>query len=238
MVLPYSSGQLVRSLVRIPGSGLDRQAEPTILDLSKVSPLASTVPVPRSVPVALSRNKNVTSPPPPPSPSLDKLAKAAVQGQVSSAASTSHKRPREEDDEARQGSNSKVGRKDNSSPAQTQDSQTNRTTPVATVTVSLVPSQQIQQVTINGGPRQVLISCNGTVQLSNVQIVRAGPSGIQQASTTPSSQGGVSNGALLQEVNQLKKENEELNEKLKKFQNIFRNKDSLRYIANRVLKAQ
>ena len=53
MVVPYDSGDLVRSLVRVPGSGFDKNAGSKSLDLSKVSSLAAMVYVPSELPSAL-----------------------------------------------------------------------------------------------------------------------------------------------------------------------------------------
>ncbi|KAK7083991.1 hypothetical protein SK128_022184, partial [Halocaridina rubra] len=61
MVGPHTTGQLVRSLVRVPGSGHEREAMPSFLDLSKVSSLAATVHVPRSLPKELVKNYQPSS---------------------------------------------------------------------------------------------------------------------------------------------------------------------------------
>lgn len=53
MVVPHTTGQPVRSMVRVPGSGIDREAMPHCLDLSNVSSLAAAVYVPNTLPKAL-----------------------------------------------------------------------------------------------------------------------------------------------------------------------------------------
>lgn len=53
MTGPVDTGDLVRSLVRIPGSGHVRSAGTICLDLSRVSTLAALVPVPQTLPPAL-----------------------------------------------------------------------------------------------------------------------------------------------------------------------------------------
>lgn len=53
MVGPVDTGELVRSLVRIPGSGYDKSAGSSCLDLARVSTLAASVPVPQTLPPAL-----------------------------------------------------------------------------------------------------------------------------------------------------------------------------------------
>ena len=60
MVASYQSGDLVRSFLRIPGSGSDKLAKPNIYDLGSVSPLAATVPIPQNLPPAT----NVLTPSP------------------------------------------------------------------------------------------------------------------------------------------------------------------------------
>ena len=61
MVGPVDTGELVRSLVRIPGSGHVRSAGTICLDLARVSTLAASVPVPQTLPPALVSHKQ---PPP------------------------------------------------------------------------------------------------------------------------------------------------------------------------------
>ena len=65
MVAPHDTGDLVRSLVRVPGSGSDRTAGSECLDLARASSLAASVPVPSTLPPTLVTPK-VTPPPPPP----------------------------------------------------------------------------------------------------------------------------------------------------------------------------
>lgn len=55
MVAPHDTGDLVRSLVRVPGSGRDRTLSSVCCDLSKVSPFAATVAVPQALPSAIAR---------------------------------------------------------------------------------------------------------------------------------------------------------------------------------------
>ncbi|KAK7068133.1 hypothetical protein SK128_024287 [Halocaridina rubra] len=57
MVAPHETGALVRSLVRVPGSGSDRNAGSDCLDLARVSTLAAAIPVPKTLPAALASAK-------------------------------------------------------------------------------------------------------------------------------------------------------------------------------------
>ena len=52
MVGPHQVGDLVRSFVRVPGSGTEKSAKPTFCDLARASNLAATVPIPQSLPPA------------------------------------------------------------------------------------------------------------------------------------------------------------------------------------------
>ena len=52
---PYCAESVVTSLVRVPGSGFDKNTETKCLDLSKVSSLATIVPVPRLPPALLAK---------------------------------------------------------------------------------------------------------------------------------------------------------------------------------------
>ena len=50
MVVPHQVGDLVRSFVRVPGSGAERSARPALCDLARASTLAATVSVPQNLP--------------------------------------------------------------------------------------------------------------------------------------------------------------------------------------------
>ena len=52
---PYCAESVVTSLVRVPGSGFDKNTETKCLDLSKVSSLATIVPVPSLPPALLAK---------------------------------------------------------------------------------------------------------------------------------------------------------------------------------------
>lgn len=55
MAPPYSAGILARSLVRVTGSGRGNPQDSVLCDLSRVSSLAASVPMPRNLPPALLR---------------------------------------------------------------------------------------------------------------------------------------------------------------------------------------
>ena len=52
MVAPHQVGDLVRSFVRVPGSGSEKSAKPAFCDLARASTLAATVAVPKDFPPA------------------------------------------------------------------------------------------------------------------------------------------------------------------------------------------
>ena len=52
MVVPHQVGDLVRSFVRIPGSGSEKSAKPVFCDLARASTLAATIPNPYNLPPA------------------------------------------------------------------------------------------------------------------------------------------------------------------------------------------
>ncbi|CAL4182488.1 unnamed protein product [Meganyctiphanes norvegica] len=52
MVAPHQVGDLVRSFVRVPGSGSEKSAKPAFCDLARASTLAATVSVPQNLPPA------------------------------------------------------------------------------------------------------------------------------------------------------------------------------------------
>ena len=51
MVAEHEIGRLVNSFVRVPGSGFDRNAEDSCLDLGKISSFAARINVPPSLPI-------------------------------------------------------------------------------------------------------------------------------------------------------------------------------------------
>lgn len=57
MVAPSDTGALVRSLVRVPGSGSDSSAGSVCCDLARASTLAASVPVNPTLPAALTSNR-------------------------------------------------------------------------------------------------------------------------------------------------------------------------------------
>lgn len=50
MVVPHTIGEIIKSYVRVPNSGLDKGAKPALCDLGRSSTLASTVFVPQNLP--------------------------------------------------------------------------------------------------------------------------------------------------------------------------------------------
>ena len=50
MVVPHCTGDLVRSFVRVPSSGIEKSAKPVLCDLARVSTLAAIVSVPQNLP--------------------------------------------------------------------------------------------------------------------------------------------------------------------------------------------
>ena len=53
MVVEYDPGKLVRSFVRVPGSGIDTTAKNSCLDLGRTSAFAANVSVPPSLPPSI-----------------------------------------------------------------------------------------------------------------------------------------------------------------------------------------
>ena len=52
MVAPHQVGDLVRSFVRVPGSGFEKSAKPAFCDLGRASNYAATVSIPQNLPPA------------------------------------------------------------------------------------------------------------------------------------------------------------------------------------------
>ncbi|XP_066948203.1 uncharacterized protein [Macrobrachium rosenbergii] len=94
MVAPHDTGDLVRSLVRVPGSGSNRAAGSECLDLGRASSLAASVPVPTTLPPALATPKVVRQTP----PSVDKLgSQVGVEAGILPAKPEDRKRQRSEE---------------------------------------------------------------------------------------------------------------------------------------------
>ena len=59
MVVPHDTGDLVRSLVRVPGSGSNLSAGSECLNLGRVSNLAASVNIPSTLPPELIRRTSL-----------------------------------------------------------------------------------------------------------------------------------------------------------------------------------
>lgn len=279
MVAPYIIGHAVRSSVRIPGSGCNRQANPVLLDLSNVSPLVAPVPIPQRgtpfrpylaqpIPKANQPYKEKKAG----APCAQKFSGTPTNGvskEVSANAKAESngkcKRQRSEKgdkdfDESSAPLAPKRFRQDDSGTVQThvqvqsamktdschtkqiylvQSAQVQQELDLqqaqaATVVVSLI-FPQINQVVVNGGstklgpiPSRVAWRRLGVGRSSN-----ASAGNLQSNSNEmPPDQRPSSQCSMTQKINQLKKENELLNQRLDKFINIFKSKEKLQYIAN------
>lgn len=222
MVVPHSTGQLVRSMVRIPGSGSDRQAHSICLDLSNVSSLAATIPLSRTLPQAFLRPQS----PPVKSVEMDtKHRSMETSAEAAPRPVTRRKRslPQKLLEDAKQTGPSapsapKVSRMA-PAPAQSlqiQISLTQTSTPNQTLQVFVLPGTVLQTVPVEHQALNGSMGFNGD-SCSTISATQA----LQ----------------LHQEVEQLKKQNKALIERVTKFQNIFKDKKCLQHIANRLLAA-
>lgn len=264
MVVPHSTGQLVRSLVRIPGSGANREANPTCLDLSNVSSLAATVPVSRTLPSAL------LSPQPPPVNPFElgmKPRSMTIPAKTAPRPATGRKRsaPQELLEDSRETALStspapkapRIATAPAAQSLQIQISLTQGSTPNQAPQVIVLPTlmqpQQLPNLTPTAAVQQYQLPIMGAgiVQMENPQnptntrmtgLPEEVPEhGAQNGSTgynVASSTNDVTQVAqLCQEMNQLREQNKALIERVTKFQNLFKDRKCLQLIANRFLGA-
>lgn len=208
MVASYETGTPVRSLVRVPGSGNDSTLPSECLDLSKVSSLAATVFVPRTLPLGLigprqTRNDSTTNNPMEnsklektlPAPPIDKTVK---------------KRKYAELQESKEGH---IG-----APALS----TNPTPSKKPRVVYLTPEQVLHAVRNKGA----IIA----LPLQHVQQQLLP----QQPPNLASSSQRVSVSQLQQELNTIRGENKALQRQLLLFQQLFKNKERLASVVQRL----
>ena len=248
MGLSNISSQCVKSMVRIPGSGYDHKADPVLLNLSKVSSLAALIQVPQSLPKPFYRlnSSNQISPNNSSkiSPSnlfqqkvnnngvcagkfMDTSARSLPKTEaIVSIASNKNKRKYPEESKKKDNYSFTFSAVNKIRKNSVITSQTN-IQPQKTITIN---ATQIGSATSSSGSSsQILISSSGTLQFGNLVLTN----GIQQSQTIPSLLT-----KLLKERDQLRNENQELNQRLIKFQSIFRNRDSLKYLISRLSQIQ
>lgn len=232
--------------MRIPGSGSDKNAYPCVLDLSNVSPLAASVPMPRSIPSALIRHYKRETPPAP----SDKSANASSLSDVSSDRTptttnvNTKKRQREESESLTL--KSKIMKSDITSPTQTpvqlRSLPTNipiQAGNVVLLSPVLIPGHPatLKGQVVRQAQQDFSMSCiqnieMKTAELATINRVKEGASAKLEFLSSCSTR------SLIQELIDLKKENQKLSECQERFQNIFKNKASLQYVVNRIIEAK
>ena len=219
MVASYDTGDLVRSLVRVPGSGSDRTAGSECLDLARASSLAASVPVPMTLPAALATPKIIrVSPHTSVNEKLESqvgaavaataTATAAAAGIIAAAAAAAkpdRKRQRPLD-------SSEAG---------------NSTGESAPVT----KRARIVYMT----PQQVMSQASRLVSVSTpVGPVLFLPLQAQTQSSPPLALNEASLSQLIQQRNNLRQENQDLQQRLSLFQQLFKDKKRLASVIKRL----
>ncbi|XP_027214724.2 uncharacterized protein [Penaeus vannamei] len=205
MVGPVDTGELVRSLVRIPGSGHDRSAGSTCLDLARVSTLAASVPVPQTLPPALMPHKQ-----PPPQYAVDRTKLGSNTGAAIGALLPNRGRKRSCAEEA---STASARSSAASSQSSGQSPPVKRTRIVYMTAEQLARCPNVSTINTPSGP----IFCMSLRSTS---------------STTPApaiSQDNLSQ--LLNERNNLRQQNVQLQQRLALYLHIFRNRNRLTSVA-------
>ncbi|XP_068230875.1 uncharacterized protein [Palaemon carinicauda] len=196
MVAPHETGDLVRSLVRVPHSGQDRTLASVCLDLGKVSTIAGSVPVPTSLPPVLAR---------PLQPRQLNRTETKVKLEPSPSGATSQHLKKEEHLKRSNGS----AHDENRHPKRPR-----------------VVTGQCLMVIATTGPLLVHAGQENQPQLSIQVNAPAGPVEVNEG--TPS----VSQ--LRQELSSLQSENASLNERIRLFQQLFRDKKKLTSVLHRL----
>lgn len=209
MVAPHDTGDLVRSLVRVPGSGSDRTAGSECLDLARASSLAASVPVPQSLPPALATPRVVQRP--------HASRNEKLGGQVGVAAGILQA--------SGAASNSSEDRKRSLSQVSSSSGNANGETNSAPKRARLVYMT----------PQQVMSQANRVVPLSTP----AGPvlflaSQPQTPNSPPITLSEASIAQLIQERNSLRQENLALQQRLSLFQQLFKDKKRLGSVVKRL----
>ncbi|XP_064110994.1 uncharacterized protein LOC135218548 [Macrobrachium nipponense] len=278
MVAPYSIGHAVRSSVRIPGSGCNRQARPVLLDLSYVSPVVAPVSIPQPLRGTPFRSYLAQPVPKANQPSKEKkdggpcaqkffgtptsrTSKEVVANAEAESNGKCKRKHSENGDKDFDGSSAPLApkrfRQEDSGTVQTpvqvhsamkptscyikqiylvQTAQAHqelnlKAAQIATVAVSLIVPQ-MNQVVVDGGSTELgsFPSC-GMAKTGTRPSASAG--NLQSSSTeTLPDQPPPSKCSMTQKIDQLRKENELLNQRLNKFINIFKSKEKLQYLAN------
>lgn len=212
MVGPADTGELVRSLVRIPGSGYDKSAGSACLDLARVSTLAASVPVPQTLPPALVSQKQ-----PPPQNVTDQTKLGSKTGAAIGAlpktlpvVPSSRGRKRSCAEEAATGSARSSAA---SSQSSGQSQPVKRTRIVYMTAEQLARCPNVSTVNTPSGP----IFC---MSLQSTSSNSPAPS-ISQDSLSQ----------LLNERNSLRQQNVQLQQRLALYLHIFRNRNRLTSVA-------
>lgn len=234
MVAPHDTGDLVRSLVRVPGSGYNRTAGSVCFDLGRTSTLAATVPVSPVLPPALTGPRTAQSAGPSISQKHQLNASSKLGSNIgvnsgilktgaaipSSTVATSRKRPCPQEPSV-----------ENTSPVNAESSATGSRQPITME--GLLASKRARIVCLT--PQQVAEHSRNIVQVST-------PSGPmlflplpqQLLANTPVGLTPATIAQLLQERNNLRQENQVLQQQLSLFQQLFRNKERLTSVVKRL----
>ncbi|XP_068209794.1 uncharacterized protein [Palaemon carinicauda] len=197
MVAPHDTGDLVRSLVRVPGSGSNRAAGSECLDLGRASSLAASVPVPTALPPALANPKTL------------KQASASVSkklgSEVGATAGILPTRPTVTEDRKRQ--RSQESPEDNGESSH---------------------SKRPRVYTVSQGSHMVPVPTTvGSVVVVSVQPQTSSSPSVNVTEAASLSQ-------LIQERDNLRQENRELQKRLILFQQLFKDKKRLTSVVKRL----
>lgn len=234
MVAPHDTGDLVRSLVRVPGSGSDRAAGSVCFDLGRTSTLAAAVPVSLELPSALTgtrttkpteantssqnqqnaKNKltdNVKA-----EPVILRNETSVPSSSMSQIGGTSRKRP------CPQQTSSVCGRTESSTPGSSQPV-TGEGLPVNKKAriVCMIP----EQIGEDPSNLEMLKSSAPMLILQLPQHLLKSAPLVMIPETV---------GQLLQERNNLRQENQILQQQLSLFRQLFRNKERLTSVVKRL----
>ena len=227
MVAPHDNGELVRSLVRIPGSGSGRKSGAEYLNLARVSSLAATVNVPSTLPSTLTTRRvadadaSSSSPPPPPQPTK-KLENATTQssiGIIHQSTVDVVSRPAVVSVTIQQPSGSGYRKRQFSAVFSGSSSSSAGTVPT-NAKKPRTSQEDIKNHDVNSLPKPMIL----LLLLSKTQQPEAAPRNLEQYSLAE----------LIKECDALKRENQELLKRISLFQQLFKDKQRLKDVVERL----
>ena len=216
MVAPHDTGDLVRSLIRVPGSGTDRAAGAQWLDLARASSLAASVPVPQTLPPALA-NLNASLP-----PALTSVSEKLVMANGVDVGIV-------DETEVNPSNRKRSSPSDAATPTTNTTNTTTTTTPTVTKRARVMYMTKEQILSLAGRIVPVDTPNGPILVLQGLQAAAGSGQGNLKGNLS-----GASVSQLIQERDNLREENQRLQHRLNLFQQLFKDKKRLGSVVKRL----